>query len=86
MDNWRGVTESALTRMGRKYTQDLSMGVGHDRRHPDYPGIVAERYTSGEQPAPVLSPLGAVYERRQLEDIPLEPKSMDYEGTATLRG
>ena len=40
----------------------------------------------GKQPAALLPPLGAVYERRELGGHPLEPKVMDYEGTATLRG
>ena len=46
MDNWRGVTRSGLSRVGRQYPQDLSMGVGRAGRHPDLPGMVSERYTS----------------------------------------
>ena len=64
------VTNSALTAMGRKYAQDLSMGVGHDRRHPRLSPALSRNATPGKQPAPVLSPLGAVYERRELGGHP----------------
>ena len=86
MDNWRGVTNSALTAMGRKYTQDLSMGVGHDRRHPEFPGVVAERYTSESNQRLFYQRWEQFMNAENWEDIPLEPTTMDFEGTATLRG
>ena len=86
MDNWRGVTNSALTAMGRKYTQDLSMGVGHDRRHPEYPGVIAERYTSESNQRLFYKRWEQFMNAENWEDIPLEPKSMDFEGSATLHG
>ena len=86
MDNWRAVTNSALTRLGRKYTQDLSMGVGHDRQHPEYPGVVAERYTSESNQRLFYQRWEQFMNAENWEDIPLEPKTMDFEGTATLNG
>ena len=86
MDNWRGVTNSALTAMGRKYTQDLSMGVGHDRRHPEFPGVVAERYTSESNQRLFYKRWEQFMNAENWEDIPLEPATMNFEGTAALRG
>ena len=86
LDNWRGVTNSALTAMGRKYTQDLSMGVGHDRRHSQYPGIVAERYTSESNQRLFYQRWEQFMNADSWDDIPLEPKTMPYEGAATLHG
>ena len=86
MDNWRAVTNSAQSRLGRQYTQDLSMGVGHDRRHPDYPGTVAERYTSESNQRLFYKRWEQFMNSQNWEDIPLEPKTMDFEGTAGLHG
>ena len=72
--------------MGRKYTQDLSMGVGRDRRHPEYPGLVAERYTSESNQRLFYRRWEQFMNAENWEDIPLEPKTMAYDGTATLRG
>jgi ethylbenzene dioxygenase alpha subunit len=46
VDNWRQVTAASTSRFGRRHPQDLSMGVGHAGLHPDYPGLVSERYIS----------------------------------------
>ena len=86
MDNWRGVTNSALTAMGRRYAQDLSMGVGHDRHHPEFPGVVAERYTSESNQRLFYKRWEQFMNAENWEDIPLEPTTMDFEGTANLRG
>jgi hypothetical protein len=86
MDNWRGVTNSALTPRGRRYTQNLSMGVGHDRPHPDFPGVVAERYTSESNQRLFYQRWEQYMNADSWDDIPLEPKAMKYEGTAGLHG
>ena len=46
VDNWRQVTAASTSRLGRRHPQDLSMGLGHAGPHPDYPGLVSERYIS----------------------------------------
>src|SRR6266700_3329337 len=46
VDNWRQVTGASTSRLGRRHPQDLSMGVGRAGPHPDYPGLVSERYIS----------------------------------------
>ena len=86
MDNWRAVTNSGLTSMGRKYTQDLSMGVGHDGRHAEFPGVIAERYTSESNQRLFYRRWEQFMNAANWEDIPLDPKTMEYEGTATLHG
>src|SRR5262249_13591436 len=46
VDSGRRVTAASQSRLGRRYAQDLSMGVGHAGAHPTYPGVVSERYIS----------------------------------------
>src|SRR5208282_1981937 len=46
VDIWRQVSAASTSRFGRRHPQDLSMGVGHAGPHPDYPGLVSERYIS----------------------------------------
>ena len=86
MDNWRGVTRSALSPTGRKYTQDLSMGVGRSGPSPDLPGEVSERYTSESNQRRFYHRWQQFMNADSWADIPLEPSTMEYEGTATLRG
>ena len=86
MDNWRGVTRSALSPMGRKYTQDLSMGVGRSGPSPDLPGQVSERYTSESNQRHFYHRWQQFMNADGWADIPLEPATVEYEGTATLHG
>ena len=86
MDNWRGVTRSALSPMGRKYTQDLSMGVGRSGPSPDLPGQVSERYTSESNQRHFYHRWQQFMNADSWADIPLEPATVEYEGAATLHG
>ena len=35
VDNWRQVTAASASQLGRRYPQDLSMGLGHTGPHPE---------------------------------------------------
>ena len=87
VDNWRQVTEASTSRLGRRHPQDLSMGLGHAGPHPDYPGLVSERYISENNQRLFLSALGSVHERRRAgQQIPLDPINARFDGTATILG
>ena len=86
MDNWRGVTRSGLSPRGRKYPQDLSMGVGRTGGHPELPGIVSERYTSESNQRHFYRRWEQFMNADSWADIPLDPSSVEYEGAATMRG
>jgi hypothetical protein len=86
MDNWRGVTEASLSPLARKYTQDLSMGVGHAGSHADYPGLVSERYVSEHNQRQFYRHWEAFMNAGSWADIPLDPITAPFEGTATMKG
>jgi|TARA_B100000809_G_scaffold227667_1_gene240133 phenylpropionate dioxygenase-like ring-hydroxylating dioxygenase large terminal subunit len=86
MDNWRGVTRSTLTPMARKYTQDLSMGIGQAGPDPDFPGTVAERYTSENNQRNFYRRWEEFMNARDWGDIPIERSTAEYEGTAKMNG
>jgi len=86
MDNWRGVTEASLSPLARKYTQDLSMGVGHSGSHVDYPGLVSERYISEHNQRHFYHRWEAFMNAESWADIPIDPITAPFEGTATMKG
>lgn len=86
MDNWRSVTNSSLTPLARKYSQDLSMGVGRSGSDPNFPGVVAERYTSESNQRNFYHRWQEFMNARDWGDIPIDLRTADFEGTATLNG
>jgi phenylpropionate dioxygenase-like ring-hydroxylating dioxygenase large terminal subunit len=86
MDNWRGVTEASLSPLARKYTQNLSMGVGHAGSHADYPGLVSERYISEHNQRHFYRRWEAFMNAGSWADIPIDPITAPFEGTATMKG
>ena len=86
MDNWRGVSRSSLTPLARKYSQDLSMGVGRAGSDPDFPGTVAERYTSENNQRSFYRRWEEFMNAESWEDISIEPGTADFKGTATMNG
>jgi len=86
VDNWRQVTESSRSRFVRHFPQDLSMGVGHAGTHPAYPGIVSERYISESNQRLFYQRWEQFMNADRWADIPLDPISARFDGTATIRG
>ncbi len=86
VDNWRQVTSASRSRLGRRYPQDLSMGVGHAGPHPDYPGLVSERYISENNQRLFYQRWEEFMNAESWADIPIEPIKARFEGTATMRG
>jgi hypothetical protein len=86
VDNWRQVTESSTSHFARQHPQDLSMGVGHAGPHPDYPGLVSERYISESNQRQFYLRWQQFMNAESWADIPLDPITAHFDGTATMRG
>jgi hypothetical protein len=86
VDNWRQVTESSTSRFARHLPQDLSMGVGHAGPHPDYPGLVSERYISENNQRLFYMRWEQFMNAESWADIPLDPMQARFDGTATMQG
>jgi phenylpropionate dioxygenase-like ring-hydroxylating dioxygenase large terminal subunit len=86
VDNWRQVTAASNSRLGRRYAQDLSMGLGHAGGHPDYPGLVSERYISENNQRQFYLRWEEFMNAESWADIPIAPITARFEGTATIRG
>jgi phenylpropionate dioxygenase-like ring-hydroxylating dioxygenase large terminal subunit len=86
VDNWRQVTAASASRHGRRYPQDLSMGLGHAGPHPEYPGLISERYISENNQRLFYQRWEEFMNAESWADIPLDPIKARFDGTATMRG
>jgi len=86
VDNWRQVTLASTSRFGRRHPQNLSMGLGHAGPHPDYPGLVSERYISENNQRLFYRRWEEFMNAESWAQIPLDPIKSTFEGTATMRG
>jgi ethylbenzene dioxygenase subunit alpha len=86
VDNWRQVTAASTSRLGRQHAQDLSMGLGHAGAHPDYPGLVSERYISENNQRHFYLRWQEFMNAESWADISLDPITARFEGTATMKG
>ena len=86
IDNWRQVTAASRSRIARQYAQELSMGVGHAGAHPDYPGLVSERYISENNQRHFYLRWQEFMNAECWVDIHLDPITARFEGTATMQG
>ena len=86
IDNWRQVTTASRSRIARQYPQELSMGIGHAGAHPDYPGLVSELYISENNQRHFYLRWQEFMNAENWVDIPLDPITARFEGTATMQG
>jgi len=80
------VTAASASHIGRRHPQDLSMGLGHAGPHPDYPGLVSERYISENNQRLFYMRWEEFMNAASWADTSLDPIKARFEGTATLRG
>jgi hypothetical protein len=71
---------------GRRYAANLSMGVGHSGRTEDWPGDVSERYISENNQRGYYQRWEEFMNADSWADIHIDPITVNFEGTATLRG
>ena len=86
LDNWIQMTGSGRTPMARKHRHQVSMGVGHAGPHPEYAGQVSERYVSENNQRNFYGRWQEFMNAESWKDIPIEPITAKFEGTATLKG
>jgi hypothetical protein len=86
VDNWRQVTAASQSPIARRVAQDLSMGIGHAGAHPEYPGLVSERYISENNQRHFYLRWQEFMNAGSWADISLDPITARFEGTATARG
>jgi hypothetical protein len=86
VDNWRQVTAASKSRLGRRHPQELSMGLGHAASHPDCPGVVSERYISENNQRLFYQRWEEFMNAESWGDIPLDPITAHFDGTATMQG
>jgi phenylpropionate dioxygenase-like ring-hydroxylating dioxygenase large terminal subunit len=86
VDNWRQVTQASASSLARRHPQDLSMGLGHAGPHPDYPGLLSERYISENNQRLFYQRWQQFINAEGWDQIPLDPLTADFAGTAALRG
>ena len=86
IDNWRQVSLSATSPIARKHAQDLSMGVGHVNGASKLPGEVSERYISENNQRNFYRRWEEFMNADSWADIPFDPITANFEGTATMHG
>jgi phenylpropionate dioxygenase-like ring-hydroxylating dioxygenase large terminal subunit len=86
VDNWRQVTAASKSRVARRHDQDLSMGLGRAGAHPEYPGVVSERYISENNQRLFYRRWEEFMNAESWADISIAPITARFEGTATIRG
>jgi hypothetical protein len=86
VDNWRQVSEASTSRLRRRHPQDLSMGLGHADSHPEYPGLVSERYISENNQRLFYRRWEEFMNAESWADISLDAITARFDGTATMQG
>jgi hypothetical protein len=62
------------------------MGLGHAGPHPEYPGLVSERYISENNQRLFYQRWEEFMNAGSWADISIDPIKADFEGTATMQG
>ncbi len=86
IDNWRSVTEASRSPIARKYAQNLSMGNGHAGSSDQFPGEVSERYISENNQRHFYLRWQEFMNAESWADIPIDPITATFEGTANMQG
>ena len=84
IDNWRSVTESAKSQVARNIPQDLSMGAGRYNSHLTYPGQVSDEYISEHNQRGFYTRWEEFMNASSWDDIPIDPISASFEGSAEM--
>jgi phenylpropionate dioxygenase-like ring-hydroxylating dioxygenase large terminal subunit len=86
MDNWAQVTQASLSPKARHFAADLSMGVGHAGHNEEWPGRVSQRYISENNQRGYYERWQEFMNANSWKDIHVDPITVTFEGTATMRG
>ena len=86
MDNWRQCTDSGRSPIARRVPQNISMGVGHDGPHSIFSGTVAANVNTEVVQRSYYVRWEEMMRAKSWKDITIEPRTGNYEGTATFKG
>ena len=85
IDNWRQVTDSGKSPKTKTIPHQISMGIGHSSKaHPDYPGLVSERYISENNQRNFYGRWQEFMNAENWAGIHLDPMIANFEGTASM--
>ena len=85
-DNWRQMTDSGRSPRGRKYFANLAMGVNHPAGpHPELMGNVSQRFISEGNQRSYYTRWQEFMNAESWKDIHVDPITVNFEGTATMK-
>ena len=85
-DNWIQVTHASRSTVGRKYPQFLVMGAGHAGPHPEYPGLLSDKYISENNQRNFYARWQEFMNAESWADIHIDPITARFEGAAAMKG
>ena len=87
MDNWRQVTYSGKSIIGRRTRLHVAMGLGHQVGHHDaLPGYIDHAPVSEQPQRGFTEGWQAFMEAESWKEIPANSRTATYKGTATFKG
>jgi hypothetical protein len=87
MNNWAQVTDSGAYTAVRHLPQDLSMGIGHDTKIDKFPGVRhSQSFCAETNHRSYYTRWEEFMNAGSWADIPIDPITAKFEGTATLKG
>jgi hypothetical protein len=84
-DNWIQMTGSGRVGAHREVRHQLSMGVGHVVKDPQFPGLVSERYISEHNQRHYYARWQEFMNADSWADIHVDPITAKFEGTAGMK-
>ena len=85
-DNWRQMTDSGRSPRARHYLSNINMGVRHAGSDPKWKGgVVADQFVSESNQRQYYSRWQEFMNARSWKDIHIDPITLPFEGTATMR-
>ena len=82
MNNFKQCTESGLSQAGKRVPQMLSMGLGHERKHPPLPGRVAGSWINEVPQRAFYARWQEFMDAADWSQVSMPPQEGQYEGTA----
>jgi hypothetical protein len=86
IDNWVQVTTSSRGAVGQDYVQDLSMGVRYEANNAELNGMACDVAIAEINQRALYSRWQEFMNASNWKDIHIDPITVAFEGTATMKG
>ena len=86
MDNWNACVAASKSLMARRVPQHMGMGLGHEIKHAVMPGTVEPGSSNEVVQRAFYARWEEFMTTTSWKELPIEPRSANYEGTATFKG